>query len=197
VSYHRSLLSICLVAALVAVVAAPSASRAHTRSFSTSSWRFHGAEGTARFELQVTNLAETIVGRGLETGSIGPAQLAMMRSGARDRVIRGVSVEQAGQACELKVSPEPGRLVDRFVVVGARLRCPSPVESEGASLRVDLLPEFGAGHTHLVRLRAGAVSVDRALSGGDPILEVGPRARRRRLGAVLPLDRRGAHRQRR
>ncbi len=165
-----------IVAAVLALLGTPNLVEAHTRSFSTSSWRFEGAEGTVRFELQVTNLAETIVGRGLETGSIGPAQLAQMRRGARERVLRGVSVVQNGERCDLHVRPEPARLVDRFAVVGARVVCPAPPESEGARLRIDLLPELGAQHTHLVRLRAGAASLDRALGGGYPTLEVGPRA---------------------
>ncbi len=102
------------------------------------------------------NLAEAIVGVGLEGGSVGPRELPRMRQDARARVKHGVKVVQGDASCTAAVQNEPGRVVGALVVVKARYLCPEPVEKAGMRLSVDLFPEFGVAHNHLVRMHVGA-----------------------------------------
>ena len=164
-----------LATALVACLV-PAEAQAHSRSFSYSTWVCHGTGVDVLFRLRVRNVAELYVGPGLESGTIGPAEMRSMRELARQRVVEGIRVTQEGTVCAAEVAPGPARLVGEMLTVAASYRCAAPIGTSGLKVHADLLPALGLVHTHLLRLRVDTEGrwFEAALSHLTPAFELSP-----------------------
>ena len=150
------------------------AAHAHSRSFSYSTWTCEGRHARAAFRLRTANLAELLVGPGLESGSIGPADLVTLRELARARVAERVSVTQQGTTCTPELAPGPARRQGDALAVTGTWVCPLAIETAGLRIEVDLLPELGLVHTHLLRLAAEGDRREAALSRLTPAFAWSP-----------------------
>lgn len=164
VSKLRAGAALCVLAGVLV----PPPAHAHTRAYSYSVWQCEGSRAEARVRIRHDNLAELIVGAGLESGSIGPRQMARMRALAGARVRDGVRVTQAGRPCAPDTIPGPPRSTGVLFVVEASYVCPEPIASAGIRIHADLLPGLGLAHTHLLRLGLGDHHHEAALSATSP-----------------------------
>ena len=160
---------------------------AHTRSYSYSAWRCEGARATARIRLRHINLAEVIVGAGLESGAIGPWEMVQMRRHAGARIREGIRVTQAGLPCPLEIDAMRGpRTVGEQFVAETSYACPAPIERAGIEIHADLLPSLGIAHTHLLRFALGEHQHEAALSPLAPDFALAPGGEARSSSAGAP-----------
>jgi hypothetical protein len=128
---------------------------AHTASRSFSSWRAEGATLTAVFETdarRATQLPEVQARRDSDLGAGYAAHLAA-----------NVSVSQAGAPC---VAEPPSALAAETGAVRARLIfvCAAPIEVTPTTLKIAAFFAVSPTHVHYLRLQAGALQIEDALS---------------------------------
>lgn len=143
----------------------PATASAHSRSISYSTWHLDETTATAEFRIDSRNVAELIVGPGLEAGSIGAAEFRQMRQMAPQMVATGVVVSQNGQPCEVTVPNEPAQMAQTTLLTSGSFVCPQPFSSAGINIDVDLLPDLGIGHSHLMRVHIDDHRYEAALGG--------------------------------
>jgi len=153
------------------VMGSAATASAHGRSVSWSNWTGQGDTLSARFRVRATSAAEVLVGVGLESGAVGPAELVTMRRIVRDRVASGVLVTLGASPCTARVHPHPARLAGSMLVVDATWRCPGPVARDELVIEVDLLPWLGRAHTHLLGLTLAGAEHEAALGVLSPRFE--------------------------
>ena len=152
-----------LLAAFLMLAWQPGDALGHARSVSYSSWHFAGPSAEVFFRIEVRNLAELLVGAGLEGGSINSADMNAMQRLAPAIVMSGVQVTQAGQACDLAVGRGPARHTGAMAVVSAQVTCPHTVDQAGLQITVDLLPDLGIGHSHVLSVETSGHTFEVAL----------------------------------
>ncbi len=152
-----------LLLALTFVLLAEPA-EAHTRRRSYSHWWIQENLVEIKVRFDVKNVAELIVGPGLERGSIGPRTGRQLTEVASALVDQGVRLSQAGAPCPLSVE----RVYDegRQLVVEAHAQCEREVEDGGLSVLVDLFDGAPMDHTHFMRASFGGEVYESVFSGG-------------------------------
>lgn len=162
---NNRFLQICMLAAVFCLALMPTTAEAHSRSVSYSSWSLEGNRAAVEFRLDSRNVAEIIVGPGLESGSIGPREIEQMREIARELVIRGVVVTQNGQPCTVELADGPARVAQEMLVTEGVFSCAEAIETAGIGIQVNLIPDWGVGHSHLMRVEVGSEQHEVALGG--------------------------------
>jgi len=156
-----------LSAALVFLAA--SVAEAHTRRTSSSTWNWEGAEARVTFRFDARNLAELLVGPGLERGVIGASELERIQRLPADIVSEGVRVAQTGVPCELTIIDRVAERRQERLTIAARVRCPQSVAVAGVTVSMWLREGPGFEPLHLMMVHADGRSPATALgqTGGS------------------------------
>lgn len=159
------------IVALLALGWAASA-HAHSRSVSYSTWNWRGAEAEVEVQLDGRNVAELIVGPGLERGAIGPEEWRRVRHLAPRLVADGLDVRQGGQACVVRVLDTVARPAREMLRIGAHIECPgtSAPEVRAAFFSGQFFTGQSLAHTHLMTVRVdGGPTTRVALGAWNPV----------------------------
>ena len=168
------------LAALAAAFALASATLAHTRSTSYSTWEIDGARARVRFDIPQYELTR------LPWGIVSPPALAPELAAY---LVGALRLEAGGAPCAVVDGPRALVAPPEHAVIEWRVACASPGPLAIVS---ELLREPAPSHLHFVKLR-GAQAVERVLTSGAPRWELPSGAEERRpalgssLGAYLAL----------
>ena len=132
---------------------APAAALAHQAGLSYGSWIARGDGLQVELRLRAAELLAALP----ELAPVGPS--ALDPSPLARAALSGVSVSQAGSACERE--PGPARwIAPDGLELSATFHCPRP--GEPMQVRLELLSRLPPGHVHLARVEAGGRTEERA-----------------------------------
>lgn len=133
----------------------PSVSEAHTERRSYSSWQWDAQSALVSFRFDQRNLAEYIVGPGLESGYVGRRELEQLRLLPAQLVTSGLKVTQGGKPCSIVLNTDKALQKDRWLVIRGEVKCPKPVQTDEVIVEIDLMGGASLDHAHFMRVSSG------------------------------------------